>query len=70
MSRGRNTTTNKTLKRVADNMVMISARVRKDRLAALRRAQASFGNGLSQGALLDRAIDLLMADMKAKGELR
>ena len=61
---------NEPLKRIAENMQVMTFRVRKDRVALLRKAQRATGNTLSQGALLDRAIELLIADMRAKGEMR
>jgi hypothetical protein len=60
---------NHSMKRVADNMVAVTFRLRKNRVAALRRAQRDMTHPLSQGALMDRAIDLLIEDMKAKGEV-
>lgn len=62
--------TNRSLKRTADNMIVMTIRLRKDRSEALRKAQRSMEHTLSQGALMDRAIDLLIADMKAKGEMK
>ena len=61
---------NRSLRRTVDNMVVMTIRLRKDRAEALRKAQRSMEHQLSQGALMDRAIDLLIADMKAKGEMR
>lgn len=61
---------NHALKRTTDNMEVMTIRLRKDRAKALRQAQNSLEYPISQGALLDRAIDLLIADMKKKGEIR
>jgi hypothetical protein len=61
---------NEPLKRTAENMKVMTFRVRNDRAALLRKAQRATGNTLSQGALLDRAIELLIVDMRAKGEMR
>ncbi len=61
---------NHKLKRTIDNMEVMTIRIRKDRAAAFRAAQSALKYPISQGALLDRAIDLLIVDMKKKGDIR
>lgn len=61
---------NRKLDRTMDNMEVMTIRVRRDRAKALREAQAGLKYPISQGALMDRAIDLLIADMRKKGEIR
>jgi len=55
--------------RTAGNMVAITVRIRKDRAEALDAAQAALEYPMSQGALLDRAIDLLVKDVRKKKEI-
>lgn len=52
------------------NTIAMTFRVGKARAKALRQAAQALPYRTSQSALIDRAIDLLIADMKAKGEVR
>jgi hypothetical protein len=48
----------------------ITFRIGLSRVTALKNAVKKLPYATSQGALMDRAIDLLIADMKRKGELK
>lgn len=52
------------------NTIAMTFRVGESRANALRRAIERLPYHTSQSALIDRAIDLLIADMRAKGEMK
>lgn len=53
-----------------ETTIAMTFRVGKARAKALRQAAQALPYRTSQSALIDRAIDLLIADMKAKGEVK
>lgn len=53
-----------------ESTIAMTFRIGRSRADALRRAMHKLSYVTSQSALMDRAIDLLIADMKARGEIK